>query len=245
MTTEDVSVYGQDGYLVCRNLLSKNEVAQIRQRVRGPIEADIREGKTCRVIAMTKADESQIGFLGREQRLVDLAQDAIGAPIYRYRHLLMPNIGFYEWHQDFDWHFANGLLAPQIATIYMPLDKATRENGCIRVLKGSHKLGRLNHPEPDHVDQKQLQAARQRFDLVYVEMEPGDVMVFHGHLLHSYDANRSNTHLATYQCYYNAVENAQHYKEDRISGADVDAGPYRGDYEAMEKVSASAFLAAE
>jgi ectoine hydroxylase-related dioxygenase (phytanoyl-CoA dioxygenase family) len=154
----------------------------------------------------------------------------------------MPNIGFYEWHQDFDWHFANGLLAPQFASIYLPLDRATRHNGCIRVLRGSHKLGRLTHPTADYVDQDQLRGAQKRFELEYVEMEPGDVMVFHGHLLHGYDVNRSDTNLATYQCYYNAVENAEHYKEERIAGADVEAGPYPGDYEAMVRVKASDFL---
>ena len=63
-----------------------------------------------------------------------------------------------------------------------------KKNGCLQVLKGSHRLGRINHilsgeqagAEPDILD-----AAISQFSLEYVEMEPGDVLFFHCNLLHS------------------------------------------------------------
>ena len=102
--------------------------------------------------------------------------------------------GAWEWHQDFGYWYNYGCLAPDMMSIYVALDRATRENGCLQVLKGSHKLGRLNHireNDQTNVEQEHLEAALKRFELVYVEMDAGDVLVFDGNLLHRSDANRT------------------------------------------------------
>lgn len=257
MSSKEISAYAVDGYIVRKNLLSSREIALYRDRARAPIEAEIKagsvlakkdeEGRTGLVKPLAKADENQYGFLGRDERLVDLAQVAIGKPVYRYAHeisLKQPIVGgAWDWHQDFGFFHADGLLAPQMATIFVPLETATRENGCLRVLKGSHKLGRLNHNtdlindranvirvKQTHVEREQLAAAINLFETVYVEMDPGDVMIFDCNLVHGSGANRSNTHLWAYICYYNAVENG-HYKEHEY-----------GHYEPLEKISATTFL---
>ncbi|KRR29616.1 phytanoyl-CoA dioxygenase family protein [Bradyrhizobium retamae] len=246
MSSKEMSAYTLDGYVIRKDLLSSKEVALFRDSIRVPIEAEIkagtllakkdREGKTGLVKPLTKADAERYGFLGRDERLVHLAQDAVGKPIYPYVDEIsvkQPNIGGdggWDWHQDFAAFHANGLLAPQLATIWLPLETATTDNGCMRVLKGSHKLGRLNHNydlvanriefkrvNQSHVEQKALDAAMKRFEAVYIELEPGDAMVFDGNLIHRSGPNRSNTQLWSYICYYNAVENG-HYKEDHEYG---------------------------
>ncbi|MGY3591827.1 ectoine hydroxylase-related dioxygenase (phytanoyl-CoA dioxygenase family) [Bradyrhizobium sp. USDA 4341] len=239
MTSAEASAYARDGYIVRKQLLSTKEIAAYNARVRAPIEAAIkagtvfakkdRDGKTALVHPLTKAEEDQYGFLGRDERLVDLAQDAIGKPIYRCGHEFIMKEpkegGAWEFHQDFSYFYADGLLAPQIATILVALDKGTSENGCMQVLKGSHKLGRLNHNNDRiddpvkwakegqiHIIQEQFEAARKRFDFVYVEMEPGDVMLWDANLVHRTGPNHTNTRFWAYISYYNAVENG-HYKE--------------------------------
>ena len=56
--------------------------------------------------------------------------------------------------------------------------------------------------------EEHLEAALKRFELVYVEMDPGDALVFDGNLLHRSDANRTDTYRWGYICSYNAVKNA-------------------------------------
>ena len=80
------------------------------------------------------------------------------------------------------------------------------------------------------VEQEHLEAALKRFELVYVEMEAGDVLVFDGNLLHRSDANRSNTYRWGYICSYNAVENAPFKKVREY-----------GNYEELRKVPAGSF----
>ena len=39
----------------------------------------------------------------------------------------------------------NGCLFPDMASAFIAVDPNTRENGCLQVLKGSHKMGRIEH----------------------------------------------------------------------------------------------------
>ena len=52
--------------------------------------------------------------------------------------------GAFAWHQDFAFfpHTNTDLVA-----VMVMLDDATPENGCMQMVKGSHKLGLLNHSE--------------------------------------------------------------------------------------------------
>jgi len=83
-----------------------------------------------------------------------------------------------------------------MASIFMAVDKCTVENGCLRILRGSHKMGRVTHgrvgDQAGIVDQPRLEAALKRYELVPVQMEPGDVLFFHCNLWHTSDKNDSD-----------------------------------------------------
>ena len=53
--------------------------------------------------------------------------------------------GAWEWHQDYGYWYNNGCLFPHLASCMIAVDRATKENGCLQVLKGSHHLGRIDH----------------------------------------------------------------------------------------------------
>ena len=247
LTAKEASAYARDGYIIRKGLLSKDEVAAFRGHARKQLEAERsagavmqkgdKEGKTTLLKMWTKAEDDIYGLLARDERMVGLAEDAIGKPIYLYSHKMtmkQPNEGgAWEWHQDFGYWYNYGCLAPEMMSIYVALDKATRENGCLQVLKGTHKLGRLNHireNDQTNVEQEHLDAALKRYEHVYVEMDAGDVLVFDGNLLHRSDANRSDTYRWGYISSYNAVENAP-FKRVRDYG----------NYEALKKVPAGTF----
>ena len=75
------------------------------------------------------------------------------------------------------------------------VDQATKQNGCLQVLRGSHKIGRVDHVrigEQVGADPERVAVAKQKLELVAVEMEAGDGLFFHGNLLHRSDQNRSD-----------------------------------------------------
>lgn len=67
---------------------------------------------------------------------------------------------------------------------------------CLQVLKGSHKLGRLTHGVTGTqagADMERVAEAEKRFELVFCEMEPGDVLFTHSNLLHTSAPNESDS----------------------------------------------------
>ncbi|HTW25718.1 MAG TPA: phytanoyl-CoA dioxygenase family protein [Acetobacteraceae bacterium] len=247
-TAEETTRYAADGYFIRSSLLSPAEVADFRDHARRQLEAEAargevmakgdKEGNKTLLKMWTRAEDDKYGLLARDERLTGLAESTVGKPVYLYSHKMTMKQpgegGAWEWHQDFGYWYNYGCLAPDMMSIYLALDRSTRENGCLQVLKGSHHLGRLNHVREDgqtNVESEHLEAALKRFEHAYVEMDAGDALVFHGNLLHRSDANRSGTHRWGYICSYNAVENAP-FKRVREYG----------NYEALVTVPAGSFL---
>jgi ectoine hydroxylase-related dioxygenase (phytanoyl-CoA dioxygenase family) len=118
--------------------------------------------------------------------------------------------GAWEWHQDYGYWYDNGCLFPDLASCMIAVDRATRANGCLQVLRGSHRMGRINHvPIGDQTgaDPERVRAALGRLETVYCELEPGDGVFFHSNLLHRSDRNESESPRWALICCYNAARN--------------------------------------
>jgi ectoine hydroxylase-related dioxygenase (phytanoyl-CoA dioxygenase family) len=112
------------------------------------------------------------------------------------------------------------------------IDAATKENGCLQVLRGSHKIGRINHDRINDqtvADNERIREAKKKFDLEYIEMQPGDALIFDGNLLHRSDSNHSDFDRWSFIVSYNTVSNKP-YKRVREYG----------NYEKLIKVPQSA-----
>ena len=48
--------------------------------------------------------------------------------------------GAWAWHQDYGYWYQNGVLFPDLVSVMTAVDRSTRENGCLQVLRGSHRL---------------------------------------------------------------------------------------------------------
>jgi Phytanoyl-CoA dioxygenase (PhyH) len=104
---------------------------------------------------------------------------------------------------------------PDHCSAFIAVDPATRENGCLQVIEGTHLLGRVDHVltgEQAGADKERVAAVLERFPLVYVEMDPGDVRFFHSNLLHASAENTSDKPRWSMICCYNAARNNP-YKE--------------------------------
>ena len=102
-----------------------------------------------------------------------------------------------------------------LTSVFIAIDRATKENGCLQVLKGSHRAGRVDHiltGDQAGADLERVNELARRLELVYVEMEPGDAVFFDANLLHRSDQNRSENPRWSMICCYNAARNDP-YKE--------------------------------
>jgi ectoine hydroxylase-related dioxygenase (phytanoyl-CoA dioxygenase family) len=97
------------------------------------------------------------------------------------------------------------------------VDRATKETGCLQVLKGSHHLGRIDHVkigDQTGADPQRVSAALERLELVYCELEPGSAIFFHCNLLHCSAQNVSTAPRWAFIACYNAARNDP-YKDSR------------------------------
>jgi ectoine hydroxylase-related dioxygenase (phytanoyl-CoA dioxygenase family) len=104
--------------------------------------------------------------------------------------------GSWEWHQDYGYWYKNGFLFPEaMISVMVALTDANIENGCLQVLKGTHKMQRLEHlfaGEQQGADMDFVNEASKVSELVYCELKAGDVLYFHSNILHRSEANLSD-----------------------------------------------------
>lgn len=120
--------------------------------------------------------------------------------------------GAWEWHQDYGYWYSQGFVFPRMISAFIALDECTRENGCLRVLRGSHRLGRLDHVRvgtQTGADPARIAEIEPLFDCINCVMSPGSVLFFDCNLLHSSTPNTSSRHRRSFIICYNALGNPQ------------------------------------
>lgn len=185
-----------------RRAINESAAMQRRQEV---IRSKVEEGKypsfeTIFVWNDTSGDDIFAKFT-RSHKTLGVIADLFDDDAYVYHNkvaLKYPGIPGFRYHQDYYYWYGMGCLFPDLATSFIAIDQATRENGCLRFIEGSHKLGRLEHTMYDGVadsgvNEERLSAIRERMPEVVVELDPGDVAIFHCNTLHGSDANESGS----------------------------------------------------
>lgn len=226
---EQLAQFQTDGFFVAQNLLDSDEVELLRTIARADHqmqkEAASRgdgEGGAIRLLVENELHDDIYGAIVRSRRIVDTMEALLEGEVYHYHHKMIlkePFVGgAWAWHQDYGYWYHNGCLAPLLASCMIAVDRATRANGCLQVVRGSHLLGRIDHgkvgDQTGVADQERLQAILDRSELVYCELEPGSAIFFHSNLLHRSDQNKSPDPRWAFICCYNARRNDP-YKESR------------------------------
>lgn len=226
LSAAEVRQYHEDGYLLIPGMLTKAEVELLGRTAREDRVLDQHsygradgEGGTVRLSLWNHPSDTIYGMVARSESIVGVAESLLGGEVYHYHSkMIMKDAkvgGAWAWHQDYGYWYQNGVLFPWLTSAFIAVDPATRENGCLQVIKGSHHLGRIEHAltgEQAGADQARVDEILKRLELVYVEMEPGDTLYFHANTLHRSDQNHSDNPRWSMICCYNAARNDP-YKE--------------------------------
>lgn len=218
--------YEQDGFVVGRAMFDREEIDLLRRAAKEDRQLDQHafgkgdgEGGTVRLSLWNHPGDSIYGMFARCETIVNSAEEILQGEVYHYHSkMIMKDAkigGAWAWHQDYGYWYQNGVLFPLLTSAFIAVDPATRENGCMQVLRGSHLMGRIDHVltgDQAGADIERVHEAEKRLERVYVEMEPGDVLFFHSNLLHRSDQNRSENPRWAMICCYNAARNDP-YKE--------------------------------
>jgi phytanoyl-CoA hydroxylase len=229
VSAEDLAQYRRDGYVVARGILGPRSVAACTDALR-----DLASGRTAAretvLIYESGHDPARLAADQREnaiRKYMDFCGDApalMMAAMNRRLHAVLdrllgegrvlfqemalvkpPHIGSEKpWHQDASYF---RLTDPAlIVGVWIALDPALQENGCMELVPGSH----LDGPEP-HQHENDFNRCRiipryvRAEDRIAIEMQPGDALIFHS-LLHHYTApNTSPLRRRAVQYHYHQV----------------------------------------
>jgi non-haem Fe2+, alpha-ketoglutarate-dependent halogenase len=167
LTSEQMAGYEELGFVHSIPILTPEEVRYYHDHVE----------KTWSALGgrITRADALHLFFcwawdLATHPRLLDCLEDLIG-PVIVLRHTRFfykypKSAAWVGWHQDGN---TEQLADARVPTIWLGLTNATVENGCLRVVPRSHRLGMLSH-----------RLRQTHHDLAYSSMsglQPGTVAV--------------------------------------------------------------------
>ena len=102
------------------------------------------------------------------------------------------------WHHDMTYWPIDGF---QICTLWLALDEVSAKNGAVEYVKGSHKWGLKYRPAsfgggnqytenlPSVPD---IEAERDKYDIIQFDLQPGDCTFHHGLIVHGAPGNATN-----------------------------------------------------
>ncbi|HWA91132.1 MAG TPA: phytanoyl-CoA dioxygenase family protein [Rhizomicrobium sp.] len=133
-----------------------------------------------------------------DPRVLDAVEDLLGPDLLCWAtSFIVKNADdprYVAWHQDATYW---GLSEPKAVTVWIALTPSTRENGCVRMLTGTH---RQSLPHTDTRDPKNLLGRRERVAsdvddsaAVDVVLAPGEASLHDALILHGSNPNRSES----------------------------------------------------
>ncbi len=129
--------------------------------------------------------------------LLDLVESVLGGEIRLYPNYSVrpkyPDLAATEvlWHQD-GGYTAGNVADLRMVNVWTPFVPARVANGCMQFIPGTHTLGPVPHERRQYyleIAASVLDAHRAR--AVNIELDPGDLVLFHNLLFHRGLPNRS------------------------------------------------------
>ncbi len=263
LSENEIIDYHRDGYVIKRNFFSKKEIDKLYTIAvedvsisKNSLDLNDQSGKKTKLALWFTPGDDTYGYLTRSERMVNGVAQLLDsdAPVCHYHSKLMqkePRVGgAWEWHQDYGYWYKNQFMFPdQLISVMVALTEATQQNGCLQVINGSHKLGRVNHGfagEQVGADMVFVDNCLKTMDLVYVELQPGDALFFHSNTLHRSAANLSEHPRWSLISCYNSQSNLAYNEKSSSYYTPVDIVPDNAilDWEA-NGVSTNDFLKKE
>lgn len=136
--------------------------------------------------------------LALHPRILDAIEDVVGPDIIVHSSTMFckepGDSAYVSWHQD--GHYWE-LSEPRLASAWIALSDSNTENGCMRVLRGSHRQGRVAHAESSVSGHNMLTSGLEvsvpvdRSRIADVVLRAGQFSLHHVNIVHGSEPNRS------------------------------------------------------
>jgi non-heme Fe2+,alpha-ketoglutarate-dependent halogenase len=197
LTDQQIEDYRRDGYLSPIPVLSPDEVARYRSAV------EELEERIAGIADISRLYQPQLHYawayeLATHPRLLDAIECLLGPDILIHSASIFSKgpqtRAHVDWHQDAAYW---GQDIPAAASAWVALTPSTAENGCLRVLPGSHTRGVVPYgDDPGNPEKMLLSGLKIREEIdeagaVDIVLHPGQASLHHIDTIHGSSANLS------------------------------------------------------
>lgn len=185
--------YDEKGYFSPFRLFSEDEALSYRQN----LEAAEKDHGNLHYKFKIHAAMPDAYEMATHPKLLDAVEAILGPDILLYSTSYIikeaHTATHVSWHQDLTYW---GLSHDDQVSVWLALSPATEESGCMRMIPGSHKAGRMEHEMIEDTNNVLLNGQ----NVVGVDeeastlcpLQPGELSFHHGWTLHASTANQSN-----------------------------------------------------
>ena len=257
LNNTQITEYHQDGYTVCPNFLTPDEVAQLlaetgkiiggntlanHDKDRLEMEPDQPpDGAKVRRLYEPCSYYPSFRTLSESEKLLDAVEGLIGSNLlYHYSKLNMkpPEIGsVVEWHQDLSYYPMTN--RDSLAVLFY-LDDADAENGCLQMLPGLHEGDLLAHTREGYFQGRATEVVDSS-EAVLAEGKAGTVIFMHCMTPHASVTNRSNRPRRTLILSYRAADAFPIYYGEMTSHVETHTRLVRGHRAQMARFTMKEF----
>lgn len=146
--------------------------------------------------------DARLNAMATHPKLINLATRLIGEAPALFQDMALlkpPKIGREKpWHQDHAYFDLP--LTTTVVGVWIALDEATTENGCMVIYPNSHKAGPVVHFQ--RRDWQICDTFGRQQEVVAVPLKPGGALFFHSLIQHGTPANNSTHRRRAVQFHY-------------------------------------------
>jgi ectoine hydroxylase-related dioxygenase (phytanoyl-CoA dioxygenase family) len=207
LTHEDVEFFRANGYILYKKQLFPPEKLDRLEAIFEEHLANKGDKLSDELDTPHFDDPRLLEFLLSDE-VLDLVEPLVGPDIALWTSHFISKDPFTgratPWHED-SAYWAGRLSAyDRIVTVWLALGPSTRENGCMRVIPGTHHNGFSEYRPVDKTDQT-FHAEIIDVDeskAVYFELERGECSLHDARIVHGAEPNRSPTRRTGYTMRY-------------------------------------------
>ena len=156
-SSAQLEAYQEQGFLLARGLIVGDELARLKENVAPLLKGqDSQDGLhrehersgAVRQVYLAHRYNDALRALCNDPRIVDPVRQVLGGDVYVWHSKLNVKDALegtvWLWHQDYGYWYYDG-VEPRLLSVMVMLDPSTLHNGCLMVVAGSHRWGRLDH----------------------------------------------------------------------------------------------------
>ena len=237
MDHDDLKGYGEHGYLTIDQLVTRDELEELRGELRRlsqdpEVRADERtvvEAASEEVRSVFEVHRTSDVFARfiHDSRIADRARQILGSDVYVHQSRVNFKPGFggreFYWHSDFEtWHAEDGMPRMRAVSLSLSLTDNHRWNGPLMIMPGSHRTyvscggetpddnyqSSLVAQEAGTPDEAALNELYAEHGIDVLEGPAGGAIMFDSNCMHGSNGNITPDPRSNLFVVFNSVDNA-------------------------------------